>query len=257
MKTRYLACLLGLSAVVQPVLAGQVMAEDVFPATLAGHAVLPALTLIAPPADAPMDAQVSGKFTGAGRNEVPESVMGDTGGVHGKRPTGISLPFRGQPVQGFSGYAMNRAEDGSVYMLTDNGFGSKANSPDALLMVHRMRPDFAGGRIGIGATVFLSDPDHKVPFRIAYEGSAGRYLTGADFDIESVQLLNGELWFGDEFGPFLIRTTLEGKVLAVHPTMRGEAVLKGPDAPGVSAMSVMGKDWVVPRSGGVARATPV
>lgn len=233
------------------VLASQSHADEAtFPATLKGHAVLPALTLIAPPADAPADAAISGKFTGAARNMVPETVMGDTGGSHGKRPTGIKLPFNGQPVQGFSGYAMNTAEDGSVYMLTDNGFGTKANSPDALLMVHRMVPDFATGAIDIKETVFLRDPDMKVPFRIAYEGEGARYLTGGDFDIESVQFLNGELWFGDEFGPYILRVALDGTVLAVYPTMKDGVEVKGPDTPGISATSVAGKDWVVQRSGG-------
>lgn len=231
--------------------AAPALAEEMtFPATLKGHAVLPALTLIPAPADAPADAQVSGKFTGAARVTDPESVMGDTGAMHGKRATGLKLPFKGQPVQGFSGYAMNRAENGSVYMLTDNGFGTKANSPDALLMFHRMLPDFDSGAIGLKETVFLRDPDMKVPFRIAYEGEGGRYLTGADFDIESVQFLNGELWFGDEFGPYLIRATTDGKVLGVYPTMVGETVVNGPDTAGISATSVAGKDWVVQRSGG-------
>ena len=35
--------------------------ETVVPATLAGHALIPALSLIVPPADAPADAMVSGK----------------------------------------------------------------------------------------------------------------------------------------------------------------------------------------------------
>jgi hypothetical protein len=37
-------------------------AQTEFPARLAGHAVLPAQTFIAPPADAPTDLTVSGKF---------------------------------------------------------------------------------------------------------------------------------------------------------------------------------------------------
>ncbi len=225
-------------------------AEDVFPATLAGHALIPALTMITPPADAPKDASVSGKFTGPTRNEVPGSVMGDTGPSHGKRPTGISLPFDGQPFQGLSGFAMNRAEDGAIYVLTDNGFGSKANSPDALLFFHRLMPDFDAGTVAIQATTFLSDPGRKVPFRIAYEGTDSRYLTGADFDIESIQVAVGSVWLGDEFGPYIINTTMEGKVIAVYPTMVGETQLKGPDTPGISAVSVAGTDWTVQRSGG-------
>ncbi len=35
----------------------------------------------------------------------------------------------------------------------------------------------------------------------------GRLLTGADFDIESFRLdRNGNYWFGDEFGPYLVKT---------------------------------------------------
>jgi hypothetical protein len=224
--------------------------EQAFPATLAGHALLPAMTLVPAPADAPADARVSGKFTGPSRNEVPGSVMGDTGAMHGKRATGISLPFEGQPVQGLSGYAMTRNEDGSVWVLTDNGFGSKANSPDALLMFHRIIPDFETGKVTVAQTVFLRDPDHKVPNRIAYEGSDSRYLTGADFDPESIQVIGERVFIGEEFGPYLIEATLDGSVVAVHPTMLDGAVLKGVDAPGISAVSVVGKDWRAQRSGG-------
>lgn len=225
-------------------------AETVFPAKLAGHAFLPAFTLIVPPADAPRDAWLSGKFTGKVRNDQPMSVMGDVGPAYGSHPTGISLPFIGQPVQGMSGFAMNRAEDGSVYTLTDNGFGSKLNSPDAMLFFHRMKPDFATGKVERLETIFLRDPDRKVPFRIINESTDGRYLTGADFDPESIQVLNGEVWIGEEFGPYIIRASLDGRVLAVYPTMLDGKQLKGPDTPGVVVPAAAGKDFQVQRSGG-------
>ena len=45
--------------------------------------------------------------------------------------------------------------------------------------------------------------------------TAGQLLTGADFDIESVRRDRfGHLWFGEEFGPFLINTTAHGRVLS-------------------------------------------
>ena len=149
-------------------------APGTFPATLAGHAMLPAMTLAAPPADAPRDLWISGKFTGKGRNEQPMSVPSDVGAAYGGHGTGISLPFIGQPVLGMSGLAMNRAGDGSWYVLTDNGFGSKINSPDAMLFFHRMKPDFDAGTVTREETVFLRDPDRKVPFRIANEGTDAR-----------------------------------------------------------------------------------
>ncbi len=226
------------------------LAEEVFSAKLAGHAYLPALTLITPPADAPRDAWVSGKFTGKTRNDKPMTVMGDVGKAYGSHTTGISLPFIGQPVQGMSGFAMNRAADGSIFTLTDNGFGTKANSPDALLFFHRMKPDFESGKVERVDSVFLHDPDKKVPFRIAYEGTDSRYLTGADFDPESIQYLNDEIWIGDEFGPYIIRAGLDGRVKAVYPTMLDGKQLTGPDTPGTVVPAVAGKDYRVQRSGG-------
>ncbi|MFO1164826.1 MAG: hypothetical protein U1E55_06595 [Paracoccus sp. (in: a-proteobacteria)] len=71
-----LACVAG---VAQPALAQNAQTEESFPARLAGHALLPAMTMAAPPADAPRDLWISGKFTGKTRIETPMSVAGDTG----------------------------------------------------------------------------------------------------------------------------------------------------------------------------------
>jgi len=71
-------------------------AQQAYPATLAGHAVLPANSMIAAPKDAPVDLQTSGKFTTVKRVEKLGSVEGLSAG----RPTGISLPFKGQHLQG-------------------------------------------------------------------------------------------------------------------------------------------------------------
>ena len=64
-----------------------------------GHAVLPAQSFVMPPADAPADLKISGKFTTGKRVEAMASVEGTSG----DRPTGVKLPFRGQPLQGHSG----------------------------------------------------------------------------------------------------------------------------------------------------------
>ncbi|NEO63199.1 MAG: hypothetical protein F6J98_23275, partial [Moorea sp. SIO4G2] len=41
------------------------------------------------------------------------------------------------------------------------------------------------GSVEIEGFVQLSDPDGKIPFKIVNEDSSDRFLTGADFDIES------------------------------------------------------------------------
>jgi hypothetical protein len=114
-------------------------------------------------------------------------------------------------------------------VLTDNGFGAKANSPDAMLFFHRLKADFASGTIERTATSFLHDPDKKIPFRIVHEGTEKRYLTGADFDPESIQPIGGKFWIGEEFGPYLIRVDADGKVEAVFETLVDGKPARSPD----------------------------
>lgn len=90
-----------------------------YPAVLAGQAVLPARTLLVPPPAAPVELRTSGKY-------AKPPATGD-----------FVWPFAGQPVQGHS--AIRRADDGSFWLLTDNGAGGKANSPDFMLQLNRYR----------------------------------------------------------------------------------------------------------------------
>jgi hypothetical protein len=190
--------------------------------TLVGWAMLPVDTL----ADGP----TSGQFAGRGQ-------FGRT----------LPIPDK-QPVQGFSAVNVGPVP-GTFYVMTDNGFGSKANSADALLRVYAVRPDFrsaAGGSANVSAADFrtgaplgsfapssyitLHDPDRRLGFpttadAATYPGTlagipvapavrTGRLLTGADIDPESFRRdAKGNLWFGDEFGPFLLKTDPAGKVL--------------------------------------------
>ena len=209
-------------------------AQTAYPATLAGHAVLPAKSFIAAPKDAPADLQVSGKFTTGQRVEAIGTVEGKSAG----RPTGVSLPFKGQPIQGHSG--IKRMADGSYWLLTDNGAGSKANSPDFMLYLNRYAVDFKRGQFKRQQTVFLHDPDKKVPFRIVHEGTKQRYLTGSDFDTESVQIIGNEIWIGDEFGPYLIKTDMKGRVRAVIETKVDGKTIVSPDHPSVTTPGAPG-----------------
>jgi hypothetical protein len=203
-------------------------------ATLVGWAMMPANTF--------SDGPTSGQFAGAGQ-------------------FGNTLPVRDrQVVQGFSAVIAGPVA-GTYYTVTDNGFGAKSNSADALLRVYAVRPDFrtpAGGSGTVSAANFrtgtrldrfspdsyitLRDPDRKLGFgliadaatytsangspAVAAEIKAGRLLTGADVDVESVRVdPSGAWWFGDEFGPFLIKTDRSGVVT------RREIGLDGVTAP--------------------------
>lgn len=208
-------------------IAAQARADQAFSATLAGHAVLPAQSFVAAPKDAPADLQMSGKFTTAKRVDQAGSIEGLSNG----RPTGVSLPFKGQPLQGHSG--IKRMADGTFWVLTDNGAGAKANSPDFMLYLNHYKVDFKSGKFDRLKTVFLHDPDNKVPFRIVQEGTKQRYLTGSDFDPESFQFAGGSLWVGEEFGPYLVKADLNGKVQAVFDTKVDGKVVRSPDAPGI------------------------
>lgn len=202
-----------------------------FEAKLVGHAALPASTFVPPPTDAPSLFATSGKYTGPGnlRDDSLYSREGQTwlSDPDAPRKTGLFLPFTGQPIQGFSG--IKTLGDGEFLVLIDNGFGNKANSPDAMLMALRVRPDFETGRVELIDTIFLSDPDGVVPFRIVTEATETRYLTGGDFDLEGIQPVGDLIWFGDEFGPYIFATDLEGRVVRFLETEVEGEIVKSPD----------------------------
>ncbi|MEQ4722163.1 esterase-like activity of phytase family protein [Nonomuraea sp. B19D2] len=172
-------------------------------ATLTGFASLPAQTFV--PGSEPSGSQLG------------------TAPVNGVTP-----PFSGQPVQGFSGIV--RRGDGTFDVLSDNGFGAKNNSADFLLRVHRIKPDFragtAAGTVQVLGGFNLSDPDKRVSWPLT---RADRVLTGADFDVESiVRADDGTYWLGDEFGPFLLHFSARGTLLEAPIELPG---VKAPENP--------------------------
>ncbi|MDR7308801.1 esterase-like activity of phytase family protein [Rhodoferax saidenbachensis] len=207
------------------------LAQTEVTTTLAGHAALPAATTVAAPKAAGQFFETAGKFAGANRQrtEVLHSIDGISfvGDPKYPRKSGGTLPIRGQSVQGFSGIVALGKDH--FLTLTDNGFGSKINSQDALLMVHHVQADWAKGNVKRLHTTFLHDPDRKVPFAIQNEASRERFLTGVDFDPESIQVVGQEWWIGDEFGPYVLRVDTKGKVLGVIETVVGSKAYRGPD----------------------------
>ena len=210
---------------------GAAHAQTEVRATLAGHASLPASTTVAAPADAGALFTTAGKFAGSNRQRIEAlgTIPGVTfvGDPQHPRLSGGSLPIQGQSVQGFSGIVS--LGQGEFLALTDNGFGNKLNSQDALLMVHKVRADWDSGQVSRLQTTFLRDPDRKVPFFIENENTAERYLTGSDFDPESIQVVGNEWWIGDEFGPYVLRVDAQGKVLEVIDTVVAGKPYRGPD----------------------------
>ena len=223
--------------------------ETVFPSKLVGHAILSANTIIKAPENAPEHLQTAGKFSTPDRKRATE--LGSVPGKDGVRLTGLSLPFDGQPVQGFSG--IKNAGDGTFWTLSDNGFGNKMNSTDAALMIHHVKFDWDAGTVERMQTIFLTDPDRKAPFPIVLEGSDNRFLTGADFDVESIQPVADGFWVGDEFGPFLLKFDLEGRLTDVVDTVVDGKPVKSPDHPTLTLQanpSLPVPSFNVKRSGG-------
>ncbi len=214
-------------------LAGPAVAQS----TLTGFALMPAATTT--------DGPTSGQFAGAGAG-------------------GNALPLvNRQPVQGVS-TILSGPTAGTYTVMTDNGFGAQNNSADTLLRLYTLRPDWRTASGGAGTVtpvdfntgaalngfmaasrITLSDPDRKLGYTLQADFTnyysnaanplvdpsirAGRLLTGADLDTESARRdKNGNFWFGDEFGPFLVKTDASGKVLSREVQLPG---VQSPQSP--------------------------
>jgi hypothetical protein len=192
-------------------------------ARLAARSVLPSATFRAgsPPSGAFFTAT---NRTDTAANGVPAPATGPV--------------FDSQPVQGIS--AVIPAGHGQWWALADNGYGTRDTSADWQLSIYRMN-------LGLGTstapqvleTVLLSDPNHHVPWKTVCDPTVGtdlppftfnvlpttkpaacgtdpaaRLLTGFDFDPESIEIDRaGTFWIGDEFGPFVLHTDRQGRLL--------------------------------------------
>ena len=171
-----------------------------------------------------------------------------------------------QPVQGFSAVLPGPRPD-VFHFLVDNGFGGRDNSRDALLRAYAVRIDWRSATGGSGrvrpadwrsgavlpdfgprSRIELDDAQHRLGHAIeadhAHHGGdpaqaavapelrTRRWLTGADFDLESFQRdARGHFWFGDEFGPYLLHADARGRLLGppiplpgVYSPQHGEVV---------------------------------
>lgn len=158
----------------------------------------------------------------AGRAVLPVETYApgpSAGGFFGTVVTnGIQFPLPSQPVEGFSGIVAGR-RPGEYLAMPDNGFGNKANSFDFLIRAYYIEPDFktrwgGTGDVVVGDYISFGDPDGLIGFAIVNGATADRLLTGADIDPESIQRgRHGDLWLGDEFGPWILHFDAEGRLL--------------------------------------------
>jgi hypothetical protein len=149
-----------------------------------------------------------------------------SGAALGTNPiNGITPPFADQPIQGFSGVVRN--SDGTFDAISDNGYGTKANSADWLLRINRIAPDFRTGRVDVVGGITLTDPNGHIPFALT---RPDRVITGADIDIESVtRVADGTYWMGDEFGPYLLHFDRAGRLMAPPVPLPGVRAPENPE----------------------------
>ncbi len=183
--------------------------------------LLAGLAALAAPAGAAAAPGAGSTLTGRAVLPAATFAPGPASGTRLAPPFGAGAqpPFASQPVQGFSA-VLPVGSGGDLLAMPDNGYGALENSADFRLRIYRIHPSFATAAGGKGSVevkgfVELRDPDHHVPFAITNDYTKDRVLTGADFDIESLQRdpRDGTYWIGDEFGPFLLHTSVTGRVL--------------------------------------------
>jgi hypothetical protein len=163
----------------------------------------------------------------AGRAVLPVETYAPgppSGAFYTGPANGIQFPLPSQPVAGFSGIVDGRSP-GEYLAMPDNGFGNKANSRDFLIRAYYITPDFPAietGTVEVGEYISFADPDALIGFPIVNADTTERLLTGSDIDPESIQRgRDGELWIGDEFGPWILHFDATGRLL--------EAPIRMPD----------------------------
>jgi glycerophosphoryl diester phosphodiesterase len=167
--------------------------------------------------------------------------------IDGRAVLPATATHSGQPVGNFTAVLNNG--DGSFSAVTGGDFDQGENASKVHIRVYTIRPDFqtdkgGSGKINIERFFELRDPDEKIKFPIVESFGRERILTAADFDIQSMQRApDGTFWFGDGFGPFLIHTDKEGKVLdPPFELAEGEKAVRAPNNPNLeepAALRVM------------------
>jgi hypothetical protein len=186
---------------------------------------------------------------------------------------GVTFPLPSQPVEGFSA-VIDGHRPGWYVAMADNGFGSKANSKDFLIRAYRVRPEFktadgGSGTVRVGSFISFRDPNGLIGFPIVNEDTRHRLLTGGDIDPESLQRgRHGDLWVGDEFGPWILHFDRRGRLLEPpfampggilspnNPFLNGQPATH-PNSRGIEAMAITpNRKYLYPALEGATLADP-
>jgi hypothetical protein len=221
-------------------------------------------------------------FELSGWAEIPSTYRhpGPVSGQFAGPANGVTPPYQRQPIPGFSGMipAVTR---GSFFALPDNGFGAQNNSADFVIGFYEVTPAFKStgdgttsrGSVATHGFTPFSDPqgllnssyitDGPVYNRVNYYSTGpqisldaririGRWLTGADFDVESIARMDdGSFWVGEEFGPYLLHFNAQGQLLRTpirHPVLRApqnpqNASLGAANLPSFARIRVDDQEW--------------
>ena len=196
----------------------------------------------------------------SGWAEIPSTYRhpGPVSGQFAGPANGVMPPYAGQPIPGFSGMIPSLTP-GTFIALPDNGFGAQGNSADFVIGFYEVTPAFktfgdgrtSRGPVAIHGFTPFSDPrgyldasfiasgpvyartNYYPPpaVQIAVDPSIRnrRWLTGADFDVESIaRMEDGTFWVGEEFGPYLLHFDSQGALL--QPPVR-HPILRAPQNP--------------------------
>jgi glycerophosphoryl diester phosphodiesterase len=216
--------------------------------TLTGFAALPAQTL------SPGTPPAGGYADDGSKLAVPRFASQPVQGVSAIAPVAVKAPTARNTERGRRQGPAETPVPKQWWALSDNGFGTRANSGDYRLVLYRFRveparapakPERRSRRperrkptpaVTVLQRIELRDPGRFFPWELTLAADPRRPLTGADADPESLVLMpDGSFWVGDEHGPWLLHFSANGILLeAPVELVPGGTVLRSASHPDVA-----------------------
>ncbi len=222
--------------------------------TLTGWALMPANTF----SDGPTAGQFAG--AGAGGNALPLLNKQPVQGISAVLSGPVAGSFLVMPDNGFG--AQGNSADALLRMYGVRPDFRTASGGSGTVGAINFLTGAAQSEFNASTYINLSDPNNLLNIKVQadyakyYNGAvalnpsginvdpsirSGRLLTGADFDIEAARKdKNGNFWFGEEFGPFLVKTNASGVVQRREIGLAGVYAPQNPAVVNGSAIANLG-----------------